>query len=436
MRNMFQGFFKYTEEEFNELWTNAIFVVDTNVLLNFYKYSTKSSYETFFNILKSLKEKERLYIPHQAALEYFHNYKDNMNKQAEGFNKLAEKLLKLETDAIKNFKAVESEHPYIENDNFKFVLEDLKNSSEKIKRQLEKEIESLPDVNEIESKLFELIDSIIGDSYNQQKINEIEKEGKERYKHEVPPGWEDKNDKRKESFRTFGGIRYQKLYGDLIMWNQMINKAEEATNPIIFITEEKKEDWWEKKNSAIIRPQPHLIQEFLEKTSQKFYMYRIDKFVELANQYLDANVTDEQIEKLTLQLENIRKVDEQEEVRYYNNYKKNADINSIERYLDKKDIESLDYMISSAYDLDLDSAAANKKYSDAIAWVYRRAIPNMVSQLEHLAVILSRHNTGLANDAFNAIKNLPNDPYKKVAILLDYIETVSDEIHFYESQGY
>ncbi|WP_181162008.1 MULTISPECIES: PIN-like domain-containing protein [Bacillaceae] len=41
------------------------------VLLNFYKYTTKESTKSLLDILKKLKDDERLWVPHQVALELF-----------------------------------------------------------------------------------------------------------------------------------------------------------------------------------------------------------------------------------------------------------------------------------------------------------------------------------------------------------------------------
>ncbi|MGG3580936.1 PIN-like domain-containing protein [Priestia megaterium] len=321
---MFAGLIDYSEDEFKKLWAEATFVVDTNVLLNFYKFTSKESTLKLFDILKDLKEKKRLWIPHQVALEYFFNYKKNLNKPKEGYNTLGSKVKKLESEAQKFLKSVISEYPYIQDDNFKFINEDLKELREKTNNQVKQAINDLPDPDTIKKDIEGLLEGIIGQPYDQKRINEIEKDGDLRYKNDVPPGFEDRDDPQKQNFRTFGDIKYQQLYGDLILWNQIIDQVnkmkieekeekEEKATPIIFITEEKKEDWWEKDGSAIKRPQPHLIQEFLQKTGQKFYMYRTDNFVSHAKKHLGAKVTEEQEKSINQNLNNIRNADKNEE---------------------------------------------------------------------------------------------------------------------------
>jgi hypothetical protein len=38
MRDLFPGFYRPSEEEFHRVWQEGIFVLDTNVLLNLYRY--------------------------------------------------------------------------------------------------------------------------------------------------------------------------------------------------------------------------------------------------------------------------------------------------------------------------------------------------------------------------------------------------------------
>lgn len=40
MKSKFRGYYKPTDEEFDTLWKNAVFVFDTNVLLNLYRYQS------------------------------------------------------------------------------------------------------------------------------------------------------------------------------------------------------------------------------------------------------------------------------------------------------------------------------------------------------------------------------------------------------------
>lgn len=70
MRELFPGYYTPSEERFKALWDECVFVFDANVLLNVYRYSPKTL-KNFLDILKRLEN--RLWLPHQAALEYQRN---------------------------------------------------------------------------------------------------------------------------------------------------------------------------------------------------------------------------------------------------------------------------------------------------------------------------------------------------------------------------
>ena len=73
MIDMFKGYSDYSEEEYKNIWNNALIVVDSNILLNFYRYS-EDTRNKIFEILEKLKS--RLWIPYQVGKEFF----DNKNK--------------------------------------------------------------------------------------------------------------------------------------------------------------------------------------------------------------------------------------------------------------------------------------------------------------------------------------------------------------------
>lgn len=65
---------------FKKLWDEALIVPDANILLNLYRYDEKTRTE-FLEILDKLKE--RLWVPHQVALEYQKNRINEIINQRE-----------------------------------------------------------------------------------------------------------------------------------------------------------------------------------------------------------------------------------------------------------------------------------------------------------------------------------------------------------------
>ena len=67
MKREFPGYYRPTTAEFDTLWAEALFVVDANVLLHVYGYSSETR-ESLLKILEGIKG--RIWIPHQFAAEY------------------------------------------------------------------------------------------------------------------------------------------------------------------------------------------------------------------------------------------------------------------------------------------------------------------------------------------------------------------------------
>ncbi len=72
MRKLFPGYYRPTDEEFDELWRQALFAFDANMMLNLYRYS-ETTRDQFLRILGSAEIRDRIWLPHQAALEYQRN---------------------------------------------------------------------------------------------------------------------------------------------------------------------------------------------------------------------------------------------------------------------------------------------------------------------------------------------------------------------------
>ena len=92
---------------------------------------------------------------------------------------------------------------------------------------------------------------------------EIIKEGELRYRSKIPPGYKDQGSKE--------GIS---IYGDLILWKQIIAHAKKVKKPIILIINDIKEDWCYKKEQKqkIEKPREDLIKELYTTTGMELWM--------------------------------------------------------------------------------------------------------------------------------------------------------------------
>ena len=74
----------------------------------------------------------------------------------------------------------------------------------------------------------------------------------------------------------------QILYGDFILWKQIIDKSKSDKKDIIFVSNDEKEDWRLKCHGKIIGVRKELIREFENSTGQKILIYNRKLFLEYA----------------------------------------------------------------------------------------------------------------------------------------------------------
>ena len=145
-----------------------------------------------------------------------------------------------------------------------------------------------------------MFDSKVGEPFNEQILPNLYKEADDRYKRLKPPGFRDAEEKEDE-----------RKYGDFILWKQILEFAKKESRPIIFVTGEKKEDWWIKKNNKIISPHVELRREFHEYVHQPFWMYQTQDFLQIAKDKLMVEIDPKSLEE-TNAIADIELVDEQD----------------------------------------------------------------------------------------------------------------------------
>ncbi|AWV96907.1 PIN-like domain-containing protein [Arcticibacterium luteifluviistationis] len=290
MKSKFPGYFKLTKEEINQLWKTALFTFDANILLNLYRYSDETR-EEFYKILEKIKD--RIWIPHQSAQEFFNNRLAVIGQQEKSYEEAISAINTLESE-FKNSR----QHPFINSR----LLKKFSNLSKDICEQLNenkqfhnKRIQQ----DDILEKIEKLFNDKVGEEYNSERIEQLYREGDTRFSNKVPPGYKDSN--KKDDVGRNG-----RQYGDLVVWKQTIEKSKESKNAIILITDDRKEDWWVRFNGKTIGPRPELIKEFKDETSKSFHMYQSDRFLEFAREYLNETINEKAIEEIR----ELRRLDE------------------------------------------------------------------------------------------------------------------------------
>ncbi len=282
MRSKFPGYFKPAKGDIKALWDNAIFTFDTNILLNLYRYSDETR-EEFYKILEKLKDK--IWLSNQSAFEFFENRLNVISQQEKAYEDMIGKLAAIEED-FKNTR----QHPFVSDSSLQKFSKLAKEICSELEKSKEVHNNRIVD-DEVLMRIEELFADRVGGEYKLEEFNKLIKEGEERFKLKVPPGYKDSS---KKDASDLGA----RQYGDLIVWKQIIDKAKESQKGIILVTDDRKEDWWMRFKGKTIQPRPELIKEFKNEVNQEFHMYQSDRFLEFSREQLSLKVNQNAINEI------------------------------------------------------------------------------------------------------------------------------------------
>lgn len=274
-----------TQEKEEKIVKNATIVFDTSSIGQLYEM-TETHKKQMMNIINHFKD--RIWLPAQVCSEYkLHKEKFLYRPIYEhyGFPEFCKKdILEKMKCFISKHKPDPYFHPYLDKEEANEMvtaLNAMENAYEAIKNIVKKQYDKRK--NEIHQIANDKGKDIIYDTFSpmQKGIQfpymdflEIIKEGEIRYRHSIPPGYMDLKKKEKD------GVR---IYGDLVIWKEILNYSKENQKPVLFICDDVKEDWYESQNikSPDIKPRKELIREFTDFTKQDLWIVPLSKFIKL-----------------------------------------------------------------------------------------------------------------------------------------------------------
>jgi len=278
MKTLFPGHLRPSNEHLEKLFkTDALFVFDTNCLLHLYRYSETASSE----LLRTLKAVEqRIWVPNQAAKEFLANRIEVISSQQAAYKDFQSTLNKC-------LESLESprEHPFISIEKLGSLRKLIGEIEQELNDGITKHDKLITD-DHLMPAVFDLLDGKVGEPLSEVELNQLYKDGEQRYEKQIPPGFKDKSKP--------APIRY----GDLILWFQVIRHAKTVSKPIILISDDGKEDWWLRPKGKTIGPRPELVAEMKQKASVDFYMYSPFQFLSHANRLLKLQITKETIQEV------------------------------------------------------------------------------------------------------------------------------------------
>lgn len=305
--------YRMTEEKEVILWENAIIVFDSCAILDFYYIPKDIRKEIYKDIFKRLKN--RLWIPFHVQYEYLKNrtkvLKKPVSKNYTPIKKTINELQKdIKSSVLKKVDSIQQDtknndrHPHIDQSKieaFKILINDFLSETAKFETDVLTEIKSIEDEILSVEKNDDVLKALetnfeTGREYSYNEIISLTKEGKHRYEYKIPPGYGDLDSKEKKGTQIFG---------DLIIWKQILEYSKQQQQPIIFITNDikKNEDWCyldsSSKEDRILMPREELIKEIKDHSNVDFWMYNFSQFLYHAKTHLKATMTDKSIQNIS-----------------------------------------------------------------------------------------------------------------------------------------
>ncbi len=276
LTELFVGWYDYDEIEFEVILKNSVISFDTNVLLNFYRYSKKTSVE-MFKILEPIKS--RIVTPYYVAKEFTHNRKNIKLENIRAYENLEKSIVEKFEEIIHEIE----EEGDKKLSKMKDTIALIDTCKERIAKNISDEKKTKKDFykgNDIEKKISELFFENYIEKYDDDKYEFVKKEGLKRFEDNIPPGYKDKN---------------KDENGDYYIFKSLLDYCKEKGKDLIFVTNDKKEDWF-RNNHGVKEPREELLEEFYKETGKKLLIFDFDTFVQqeiIFENKVSADIVDE-----------------------------------------------------------------------------------------------------------------------------------------------
>lgn len=269
-----KSLFERKEKTIDEIFKNALFVIDTNSLLAPFNIG-KENLDQIKSVYEKLINENRLYIPEHVLREFARNRSVKISDLYSEIDKLLSSL-----PNIKSFQ-----YPILAE---LTAYEKMESARKNIQDNIKKYKESL---NEIKSGITnwnwsDPVTSMYQEIFSEkiiidlkEKEDDLIKEYEDRINNDIPPGNKDKN-------KEFNAI------GDFLIWKTILELGKKEKKDIIFVSNDEKNDWLLIGNKKSISTKFELVDEFYRHTNgNHFISMTISDFLEKQGLDVEFEIT-------------------------------------------------------------------------------------------------------------------------------------------------
>ncbi len=297
-RSLFDDFEAYRTpraEDLHQVLTAGLVVLDTNVLLDLYRYNRRTR-EDLLGVLSHVQE--QLWIPHQVAQEFWAGRDLTLMTRRDSTR---DALASLERPARAGAETVENWARSIGLD--EAVRDTLTAALDRAYSHVREAISghaadsALDGTKDTDTdQVIQALDSIlagrVGSPLPTKDHAEALKEAERRGKAEIPPGYMD-----------FGKPDGRGA-GDYLVWEQTLREAEYRGLDVLLVTRDSKDDWWRRTRGVPLGPRPELAKELMSRSGGRLFMQQPQELLRLGRELLDVPVEQASVEEVS-QLEDL-----------------------------------------------------------------------------------------------------------------------------------
>jgi hypothetical protein len=286
LRDRFHQYYAPTEDEIATAMKTGLVAPDTNVLLNLYRYQAGTR-DQLFGALEKLGD--RLWIPDQVGSEFHNRRLDVMADQEGYFTKTRNEILAA-ADALYGKVRAFSVRIGVGPDHVKKIEDSISELKELIADEVMK-AKGLNDVrldDHASDNVLARIDALfptgrVGDPMEPDELEQARAEAARRVTDKIPPGYKDR-DKADAS-------------GDYLIWRQLMTEAKKRQLPVILITDDAKEDWYQEYKGRTLGARRELREEMMSEAGVSVLFMPTSTFLHHASRHLDAEVSQEAVDQ-------------------------------------------------------------------------------------------------------------------------------------------
>lgn len=311
MGSQFSDSFHYyippDERVIKAAFQSGMIVFDTNVLLSAYRFAPGARKE-LLSVVRRVAD--RVWIPHRVAEEFHKNRLSVINGYDAEYGPVVDALReaqkRIDAELVPKIDQLANRAALAEQEK-RDLIKLVGDSTAKACRAVEslRKQHDLPPSGEGDTILVEfqeLFEGKTGTALGEHDMADSIAEAERRAEQKIPPGFRD--------------AKNAEPYGDYLIWKQTLLEASaRKCEYLLFVTGDKKDDWYQIVKGKSIGAQPQLVKEADRECGAQLVMCDTTSFLFHARQYLKAEVSPETIRQSKAAAKNYQRAEMERQMR-------------------------------------------------------------------------------------------------------------------------